>query len=189
MPPPSWAKSATNEAPKPKPTMRNGASATVTSPTNVEYAVKMPHTPRSDRATTRKPETAPPRIATWTASTRLRRAAEAVRTLALTAMNMPMIPDAIEQAAPTMKAKPVMTPIGRPASLGTSATSAVSTMPMTTPMTTAPTIGQDADRRVLAAEERDRTFEDGAGHVLHRLGPRVARQDVPGEVDARTGWR
>ncbi len=39
----------------------------------------MPHTPSSDRATTRKPETAPPRIATWTASTRLRRAAAAVR--------------------------------------------------------------------------------------------------------------
>ena len=72
----------------------------------------MPHTPRSDRATTRKPETAPPRIATWTASTRLRRAADAVRTLALTLMNMPMIPDAIEQAAPTRKATPVMIPIG-----------------------------------------------------------------------------
>ena len=99
----------------------------------------MPHTPRSDRATTRKPETAPPRIATWTASTRLRRAADAVRTLALTAMNMPMMPEAIEQAAPTMNAMPVRTPIGRPASFGTSATSAVSTMPMTTPMTIAPT--------------------------------------------------
>ncbi len=52
---------------------------------------------------------------------------------------MPMIPDAIEQAAPTRKAMPVMTPMGRPASFGTSATSAVSTMPMTTPITTAPT--------------------------------------------------
>ena len=66
--------------------------------------MKMPHTPSSDRATTRKPETAPPRIATWTASTRLRRAADAVRTLALTLMYMPMIPDAIEHAAPTRKA-------------------------------------------------------------------------------------
>ena len=64
----------------------------------------MPHTPSSDRATTRKPETAPPRIATWTASTRLRRAAAAVRRLDLTLMNMPMMPDAIEQAAPTRKA-------------------------------------------------------------------------------------
>ena len=42
-------------------------------------------TPSSDRATTRKPETAPPRIATWTASTRLRRAAAAVRTFGLDA--------------------------------------------------------------------------------------------------------
>ncbi len=99
----------------------------------------MPHTPRSDRATTRKPDTAPPRIATWTASTRLRRAADAVRTLALTATSMPMIPDAIEHAAPMRKAMPVNTPMGRPASFGTSATAAVSTMPMTTPMTTAPT--------------------------------------------------
>ena len=104
----------------------------------------MPQTPRSDSATTRNPETAPPRIATWTASTRLRRAADAVRTLALTLMNIPMIPDAIEQAAPTMNAKPVMTPIGRPASFGTSATSALSTMPMTMPMTTAPTTARIA---------------------------------------------
>ena len=99
----------------------------------------MPHTPSSDSATTRNPETAPPRIATWTASTRLRRAADAVRTFALTAMSMPMIPDAIEHAAPMRNAMPVSTPIGSPASFGTSATSAVSTMPMTTPMTTAPT--------------------------------------------------
>ena len=75
----------------------------------------MPHTPSSDRATTRNPETAPPRIATWTASTRLRRAADAVRTLDLTATNMPMIPDAIEHAAPTRNANAVMIPIGRPA--------------------------------------------------------------------------
>ena len=116
--------------------MRNGASATVTSK-KVSYRVKMPHTPSSDRATTRKPETAPPRIATWTASTRLRRAADAVRTLALTATNMPMMPDAIEHAAPTRKAKAVMIPIGRPASFCTSATSLVSTSVMTTPMITA----------------------------------------------------
>ena len=106
--------------------------------------MKIPHTPSSDSATTRKPDTAPPRIATWTASTRLRRAAEAVRTLALTLMSMPMIPEAIEHAAPTAKAIPVMTPMGSPASLGTSATSADSTMPMTIPMTTAPTTARMA---------------------------------------------
>src|SRR5438034_29532 len=64
----------------------------------------MPHTPSSDSATTRKPETAPPRIATWTASTRLRRAAAAVRRFERTLMYMPMIPDAMEQAAPTRHA-------------------------------------------------------------------------------------
>ena len=57
----------------------------------------MPHTPSSDRATTRKPLTAPPRIATWTASTRLRRAADAVRTFERTLIVMPMIPESIEQ--------------------------------------------------------------------------------------------
>ena len=74
----------------------------------------MPHTPRSDRATTRKPETAPPRIATWTASTRLRRAAAAVRRFDLTLMYMPMMPDAIEHAAPTRKAMPVLMPRSKP---------------------------------------------------------------------------
>ena len=73
----------------------------------------MPQTPSSDRATTRKPDTAPPRIATWTASTRLRRAAAAVRTFDLTLMYMPMIPDAIEQAAPTRNAMPVRSPRSR----------------------------------------------------------------------------
>jgi hypothetical protein len=42
---------------------------------------------------------------------------------------------------------------------------------------------QDADRRVLAAEEGCRALIDGAGHVLHRLRPRVARQDVSGQVE------
>ena len=104
----------------------------------------MPHTPSSDRATTRNPETAPPRIATWTASTRLRWAADAVRTFDLTLMNMPMIPDAIEQAAPTANATAVMIPIGRPASFGMSATSGVSTSVMTIPIRTAPTTARIA---------------------------------------------
>src|SRR6185369_16847452 len=99
--------------------MRNGASLTVTSATTVSYSVKTPHTPSSERATTRNPETAPPRIATWTASTRLRRAADAVRTIDLTATRLQMIPDATEQAAPTRKANAVMIPIGRPAIEGT----------------------------------------------------------------------
>ena len=149
----------------------------------------MPHTPSSDRATTRNPETAPPRIATWTASTRLRRAADAVRTLVLTATNMPMIPDAIEHAAPTRNANAVMSPIGRPASCPGG-------------------VGQlrhvrdrgrldqrddeaddhraedrdDPDGRVLAPDEGDGSLEDRAGHVLHRLGALVPRQHVAREV-------
>ena len=145
----------------------------------------MPHTPRSDRATTRKPETAPPRIATWTASTRLRRAAEAVRTLALTATNMPMIPEAIEHRAPTKKATPVMIPIGRPAIVGTSATSGVSTQAISAPIEdTRPTTsaGQE-DRRVLATDERHRAFVDRAGDGLHLGRAGIARQDVAGQVD------
>ncbi len=56
----------------------------------------MPYTPSRLSATTRKPETAPPRMATWTARTRLCWAAAAVRRLAFTLMYMPMMPDAIE---------------------------------------------------------------------------------------------
>ena len=67
--------------------------------------------------------------------------------------------------------------------VGTSATSAVSTSVMTTPMTTAPTTARIADGRVLAPDEGDRALVDGAGHVLHRLGPGVAREDVAGQVD------
>ena len=104
----------------------------------------MPQTPRSDRATTRKPETAPPRIATWTASTRLRRAAAAVRTFDRTLIVIPMMPDSIEQPAPTRNATAVMIPIGRPASSGTSATSFVSTKVMTAPMMSAPMIASPA---------------------------------------------
>ena len=43
--------------------------------------------------------------------------------------------------------------------------------------------GEDADGRVLAPDEGDRALVDGAGDVLHRLRPGVARQDVAGQVD------
>src|SRR6478735_1685066 len=42
---------------------------------------------------------------------------------------------------------------------------------------------EDPDGRVLTSDEGSRTLVNGAGHVLHRLGPGVARQDVPGQVD------
>ena len=142
----------------------------------------MPHTPSSDRATTRNPETAPPRIATWTASTRLRRAADAVRTLERTLMVMPMMPESIEQPAPTRKANAVRTPIGMPARIGTSATSGVSTTAMTTPMITDATTASTRDRRVLALDERVGALADRVGHVHHGLGAGVAGQDVARQV-------
>ena len=143
----------------------------------------MTYTPRSDRATTRKPETAPPRIATWTASTRLRRAAAAVRTLALTAMNMPMMPEAIEQAAPTRKAMPVRMPRSTPLT-GVSATCLGLDDADDDPGDhDRADEGEDADRRVLAADEGDRALVDRPGDVLHLLGAGVPGQDVTGEVD------
>ena len=51
---------------------------------------------------------------------------------------MPMIPEAIEQAAPTRKAIAVRMPSSRPKML-VSATFSVSKTEMTTPITTAPT--------------------------------------------------
>ena len=118
--------------------MRNGASCVAWPPLSPPNAAKMPYTPSSDRATTRKPETAPPRIATWTASTTLRRAAAAVRTFERTLMYMPMMPDAIEHAAPTRNAMPVRQPRSTP-KIEVSATSLPSKAVMTRPMTTAPT--------------------------------------------------
>jgi len=43
--------------------------------------------------------------------------------------------------------------------------------------------GQQPDRRVLAADERHRTFEDHPGDVLHFLRPGVTGEDVTGEVN------
>ena len=54
---------------------------------------------------------------------------------------------------------------------------------MTTPMTTAPTTARIPIVVYWRRRKADRAFEDGAGDILHRLGPGVARQDVPGEVD------
>ena len=82
-------------------------------------------------------------MATWTASTRLRRAAAAVRTLALTLMYMPMIPEAIEQTAPTRKAIAVRMPSSGP-KMFVSATSFVSKTEMRRPIATAPTTARIA---------------------------------------------
>ena len=58
-------------------------------------------------------------------------------------MNMPMIPEAIEQAAPTRKATPVRMPRSKPL-IGVSATSGVSKIEMMIPITTAPTTARTA---------------------------------------------
>ena len=95
-----------------------------------------------------------------------------------------MIPDAIEQSGPDEErdAGQDARSAARPA-VGTSATSAVSTIADDDADDDRPDHGEDADRRVLAAEEGGRALVDGAGHVLHRLRPRVARQDVAGQVE------
>ena len=74
-------------------------------------------------------------MATWTAPTRLWRAAAAVRRFALTLMNMPMMPEAMEQAAPTRKANAVYMPSWTPL-ISVSLTSGVFTTAMTAPMMT-----------------------------------------------------
>ena len=67
--------------------------------------------------------------------------------------------------------------------LRTSATSAVSKSVMTPPITNGTDDGEHEDRRVLAADEGDRAFEDRAGHGLHLGGAGIAGQHVAGEVD------
>ena len=74
-------------------------------------AKKITVTPIRLRAVIRKPDTAPPRRATLTASVRFFWAAAAQRTLDLTAMYMPMKPERPEQIAPTRNASEVCQPI------------------------------------------------------------------------------
>ena len=92
-------------------------------------------------------------------------------------------PEAIEHAAPTMNAMPVMIPMGAPASDWTSATSLVSIERDQDRDEDRADEGQDADGRVLAPDERHRAFEDGAGDGLHLGRAGVAAEDVAGEVD------
>ena len=70
--------------------------------------MNMTKTPINERPTTRIPETAPPRSEIRSASATECCAAAAVRRFDFTATNMPTIPEAIEQAAPTMKAMEVL---------------------------------------------------------------------------------
>ncbi len=110
-------------------------------------------------------------MATWTASTRLRRAAAAVRTFDLTLMYMPMMPEAIEQAAPTRKATPVRMPELGAEDVGVGDVLRLDDRDDHADDDRA-TERQEGDRRVLAPDEGDRALVDGPGHVLHRLGAR-----------------
>ena len=97
----------------------------------------MPDTPNRLRATTRKPDTAPPRRETVIASLRLRVAAEAARLLERTEMYMPMYPARPDAAAPTRNAMPVRRPSSqRPTTLSPYSPWAISL----TPSDTAPTM-------------------------------------------------
>ncbi len=93
-----------------------------------------------------------------------------------------MIPDAIEHAAPTTKAIPVMTPMGSPASFGHVGDLRRFDDADDDPDDDGTDDGQDGDRRVLATQERGGALVDRAGHVLHGRGARVPRQDVTGQV-------
>ena len=133
MPPPSWANRATNEAPKPKPTMRNGRDGRMLD----EAVVQGEDAPHAEERQG-DDEEAGDGAAAHRDLDRLDEAAprgRAVRTFALTPTNMPMIPDAIEHAAPTRKANaghdPDLQAERAAGSLDVSATSAVSTSAMT----------------------------------------------------------
>ena len=106
-----------------------------------------------------------------------------------TLMYMPMMPDAIEQAAPTRKAMPVMMPSrGRRWSVRRRPRASRRAL-MTRPMTTAPTDGQQADGRYWRRMKATAPSKIVPRDVLHRRGAGVARQDVPGEVEGESDRR
>src|SRR5262249_10790432 len=100
MPPPSCAKRATNEAPNPYPTIRSGIRSGDTAVVLLTSRYNPP-TPKSDIATTRRPETPPPRKAIRRASFNELRAADAVRMLLRIEIHIPMYPGITEQPAPS----------------------------------------------------------------------------------------
>ena len=105
MPPPSWAKSATNDAPNPKPTIRNGifsahAAGSVPAGANCASMAYNPPTPSRLMATVKKPDTAPPLSAVCSAALSDSLAAAATRILARMEIHMPMKPATAEQIAP-----------------------------------------------------------------------------------------
>ena len=123
-------------------------------------------------------------MATWTASTRLRRAAAAVRTFAFTLMNIPMMPEAIEHAAPTRNAIAGPDPELRPEGAGVRDVRCLERRDEDREPDRRDQ-GEDRDGRVLAPDERDGSLEDGRRDVLHGLRAGVAPEDVPGKVQRK----
>src|SRR5690348_1017710 len=100
MPPPSCAKSATSDAPKPNPTSSYGVCCGLCSPPN---ARKSTPTPSSDSPTTTNPVTAPPRSAICNARPRLVRAAAAVRIFARIETHIPVWPEMADHDLPRVR--------------------------------------------------------------------------------------
>ncbi len=105
-----------------------------------------------------------------------------MRTLALTLMNMPMIPEAIEQAAPTRNAMPVRQPRSKPL-YWVSATCLVTRAVITPVITTAPTRA-----KIPIVEYWRRMNATAPSKIVPAtscisLVPGVPAQDVAGEVE------
>ena len=94
-----------------------------------------------------------------------------------------MIPDAIEHAAPTRKAIPGHHPDRQAGQLGHVGDVGRFDDADDDADDDRADDGEDPDGRVLATDEGGRALVDGAGHVLHRLRPRVSREDSAGQVD------
>eukprot|EP01139_Manchomonas_bermudensis_P024551 Amastigsp_a842912_29.p6 type:complete len:127 gc:universal Amastigsp_a842912_29:951-571(-) len=100
MPPPSCAKRATSEAPKPKPVSRCGILPTPICGWRIRFTTKRVVMPTTTVVTTSSPANPPPRMAICTESLYDERAAAATRTFARTDIHMPIKPETPEQSAP-----------------------------------------------------------------------------------------
>ena len=97
-------------------------------------------------------------------------------------MYMPMMPDAIEQAAPTRKAIPVRMPSSTP-KMSVSATSGPSTMAMTRPITTAPPMASRPMVRYWRRMKATAPSKIVPAMSCIAVGAGIGAQDVPGEVE------
>ena len=102
---------------------------------------------------------------------------------------MPMIPEAIEHAAPTRKANAGHDPDREAGERGTSATVGRLDERDDHADDHRADDGEDRDRRVLAPDEGDGALEDRAGDVLHRLRALCRATARRGPGRGRTGSR